>query len=121
SAQKRMYFLTEFEGDGINYNMPSMLEITGVIDRKRLENAFKELINRQESFRTYFEVLDGEIVQKIQEDVCFNVGYIESINASESKVKEIVSYFTKPFDLSKAPLFRVTLLKLSSNKHILMY
>lgn len=122
-AQKRMYFLTEFEGEGINYNMPSMLEITGVIDKCKLENAFKELINRQESFRTYFEVIDGEIVQKIQEDVCFNVEYIENTNASESKIKEkeIVDNFIKPFDLKKAPLFRVTLLKLSSDKHILMY
>ncbi len=121
SAQKRMYFLTEFEGEGINYNMPSMLEITGDIDKDSLENAFKELINRQESFRTYFEVIDGEIVQKIQRDVCFNVEYLENINASETEVKEIIDHFIKPFDLKKAPLFRATVLKLSSDKHILMY
>ncbi|MCP4221344.1 MAG: amino acid adenylation domain-containing protein, partial [bacterium] len=65
SAQKRLFFLEQFENVGTGYNIPGALKVTGTLDMKRLENAFRKLINRHESLRTSFHLVDDMPVQKI--------------------------------------------------------
>jgi tyrocidine synthetase-3 len=117
SAQKRMYLLNRFE-EGTGYNMPAVTLIEGALDRERFENTFKLLIDRHESLRTSFEMLNGTIVQRIHKDIEFKMDYRE---APEPDVKNIISAFIKPFDLAKAPLIRVCLVKLEEERHVLIY
>ncbi|WP_144609952.1 acyl carrier protein, partial [Bacillus velezensis] len=68
SAQKRMYVLQQLEDGGVGYNMPAVLELTGPLDRGRLEETFRQLVERHESLRTSFETgPDGEPVQRIHD------------------------------------------------------
>ncbi|MCM3109237.1 acyl carrier protein, partial [Bacillus velezensis] len=70
SAQKRMYVLQQLEDGGVGYNMPAVLELTGPLDRGRLEETFRQLVERHESLRTSFETgPDGEPVQRIHDSV----------------------------------------------------
>ncbi len=108
SAQKRMYVLNQIEGINTSYNMPVVFTLEGDFDAQRFEYTIKELMKRHESFRTYFEVIDGEIVQKISEDIDIEISYAEVFNKD---MEQIVRDFIKPFDLSKAPLFRISLVK----------
>ncbi|WP_432401628.1 non-ribosomal peptide synthase/polyketide synthase [Wukongibacter sp. M2B1] len=117
SAQKRLYILTQLEGADTSYNMAGGVIVEGSIDVIRLEEAFQKLIERHESLRTSFEMIDGQPVQKVSEKVDFHVEYIEAV---EGKVEDIVKKFVKPFDLSKAPLLRITLVKLD-NQHLLLF
>ena len=78
---------------------------------------FQKLILRHESFRTFFETLDKEPVQKIKEEVDFKVDYFEQ--GTESP-EERISKFIRPFDLSVAPLIRVGLMELSADEHLLV-
>ncbi|MGA3762210.1 condensation domain-containing protein, partial [Bacillus velezensis] len=74
SAQKRMYVLQQLEDGGVGYNMPAVLELTGPLDRIRLEETFRELVERHESLRTSFETgPDGEPVQRIHDSVPFQL------------------------------------------------
>ena len=70
-----------------------------------------------QSLKTSFEIKDGEPVQKIDKDIAFSVDYYEK---DEKSAKEIVTDFVKPFDLSKAPLLRVSLIKTGKARYILM-
>ncbi|MDO5555589.1 MAG: condensation domain-containing protein, partial [Clostridia bacterium] len=118
SAQKRIYMASQMSNNVV-YNMPGKIQIKGNLDVSKLENAFKELISRHESLRTYFEMLrNGEIVQKIKTNNEFKLPIIkcDEINI-ESKIKN----FVKPFKLSEAPLLRVQLLQLKKNKFILLF
>ncbi|MCY9436281.1 condensation domain-containing protein, partial [Bacillus haynesii] len=46
---------------GVSYNIPAVLELTGELDRLRVEAVFRELIRRHEPLRTSFEAgEDGE-------------------------------------------------------------
>ncbi|MCR4435862.1 MAG: amino acid adenylation domain-containing protein [Clostridiales bacterium] len=117
SAQKRLFVLMRLEEDSIAYNMPGIMVLEGKLDRTRFENAFAELIKRHEAFRTSFKMVDGKPVQKISDRVDFNIDFMES---DETAVKEIIETFIRPFDLSKAPLLRVKLVKLAENRHILL-
>ncbi|RDY87136.1 non-ribosomal peptide synthetase [Bacillus velezensis] len=110
SAQKRMYVLQQLEDGGVGYNMPAVLELTGPLDRGRLEETFRQLVERHESLRTSFETgPDGEPVQRIHDSVPFQLDEAESPDA-----------FVRPFCLEEAPLFRAALVKESDERHLLL-
>ncbi|WP_207706265.1 non-ribosomal peptide synthetase [Clostridium sp. HBUAS56017] len=118
SAQKRMYVIQESNKDKTNYNVPDAMLLVGKLDKERLNETFKKLIIRHKSLRTSFEILDGEVVQKIWENVEFNIENYEV--KDESEVEAIISSFVRLFNLSEAPLIRVGLIKVEDTKHILM-
>ncbi len=117
SAQKRMYILNQIKDVGVSYNIPMIMVIEGKLNTSQFEKTIKELVKRHESFRTAFELIEGEPVQKVYEEVDFKIIYDE---LRENRIKNKIEEFIKPFDLSKAPLLRVELLKLSKNKHLFM-
>ncbi|QUI24146.1 amino acid adenylation domain-containing protein [Vallitalea pronyensis] len=118
SAQRRLYVLNQLEGAQTSYNMPGVMEIEGSLDKGKLEEAFKEVIRRHESLRTSFEVVDGEPVQMVHSEAEFTIDY-EEVN--ETEIDERIKGFVKAFDLSKAPLLRMGLLKVQKNKHIMLF
>ncbi|MCK4261381.1 MAG: amino acid adenylation domain-containing protein, partial [Halanaerobiales bacterium] len=117
SAQKRLYALKELEGENITYNMPTVLILEGELDKEHFTNVFQKLIERHEAFRTSFEIIDGEIVQRIHDEVEFE---LKELEIAESELENTVKELIRPFDLSTAPLLRVTLVKFAENKHVLI-
>ena len=118
SGQRRMYIMSQVDGETTNYNIPGVNTIEGELDRKHLEEVFKVLIQRHEAFRTTFKVIDDEPMQVIHKNVDFTIEYID---AQESQVRDVIEEFIRPFDLKRAPLIRVGLISLSKTKHILIH
>lgn len=118
SAQKRYYILQQFDSEGISYNIPGAWEVLGTLGADKVKQIFDILIERHESFRTSFEIVEEEILQKIHKEVNFEIEYKE---AKEEEIDQVFKSFVKPFDLNKAPLLRVGLIKVHPEKHILMY
>lgn len=127
SAQKRIYFTVSMEPNSVTYNTPGALLFDKKPDSHKLENCFYTILNRHCAFRTSF-VLDGEnVVQKIEDKIDFklkvtdykitDLSDIKSSVTDDSKAStsqstyldKIFYNFVKPFDLSKAPLFRAEL------------
>lgn len=117
SAQMRQYFLQEFDRTSLAYNMPQILKIDGKLDKDHLEEVFRKLIVRHESLRTSFITINQQVVQKISDQLDFSIVFFE---APQDSVSLIIKDFIAPFDLNKAPLFRVGLIKITSQNHILM-
>ncbi len=114
SAQRRLYVLDQLEEMSTVYNMPFAMQIEGNLDFESLDKAFIKLIERHETLRTSFEFISGEAVQVINEQVDFNIDYVNLVSA-KSDLKELIDQFIKPYDLSCAPLFRVKLIKLKES------
>jgi amino acid adenylation domain-containing protein len=121
-AQRRLYFIQKMDTDSTSYNMPMVRVFKKHIVRERLENILRKLIDRHESLRTSFEVIDGEPVQRVHKGLDFSVdSYDLSWEMGGGKsVEDIMADFVKPFDLSAAPLFRVGLIKTDENEDILL-
>lgn len=119
SAQKRLYIISQLEGALMSYNMPEAIRIEGKLSRERLEVAFMKLIQRHESLRTSFEFYDGELVQKIHDDIDFHIEFGEAQDDKTAKI--IADNFVEPFDLNKLPLIRVKLVKINDENHILLF
>ncbi|HEX9060271.1 MAG TPA: amino acid adenylation domain-containing protein, partial [Clostridia bacterium] len=118
SPQKRMYVLNRLDPSNTVYNIPSALILEGMVDRERIENVFKKLIERHDSLRTSFMLVENEPVQKINQKTEFKVEYTE---ADESDIDNVIKDFIRPFDLSIAPLFRVRLVRTGENKHFFLF
>lgn len=117
SAQKRIYMVNQMQPESLSYNMPTAMIIYGKVSIDRLNNAFKQIIQRQESFRTSFEVVDGEYIQKINNSIDFQINYKKDQNDS---IDNLIKEFIKPFDLSKAPLLRAELINIGDEKFLLL-
>ncbi|WP_339179668.1 amino acid adenylation domain-containing protein [Paenibacillus sp. FSL R5-0701] len=118
SAQKRLFILNQLEGADQSYNMPGVLLLEGSIDHSLLEKAFRGLIERHETLRTGFEIVQGEAVQRIYESVDFAV---VCRHANEEEAAAVVQAFIRPFDLAKPPLLRAELVELAADRYLLMF
>ncbi|OPY29541.1 MAG: 3-hydroxypropionyl-coenzyme A synthetase [Methanobacterium sp. PtaU1.Bin242] len=118
SAQIRLYILDQFEGAGIAFNMPGVIIIDGDLDWLRFEESFQQLIGRHEILRTSFTMKDIEPIQIIHDNIDFKLTYMES---NEEEIDIIINGFIKPFDLSQAPLLRVSLVKVDKHRHFLLF
>ncbi|MCR8937086.1 non-ribosomal peptide synthase/polyketide synthase [Brevibacillus laterosporus] len=117
AAQRRMFILNQFDGVDISYNMPSIMLLEGKLDLVKLETAFRDVINRHESLRTSFEVVNGSPVQKIHAVVDFTVDHQVAV---EEELEEIIDEFIQPFQLNKAPLLRVKLIQTRLDRYLLL-
>ncbi|MGW8959227.1 amino acid adenylation domain-containing protein [Paenibacillus sp. NPDC055715] len=120
SAQKRMYILNQLDGAGNSYNIPGALTLTGPLDHKTLDNAFRQLVDRHETLRTSFESINGEPVQRVHDEVPFCMELIHAHGANQKQTDELVHGFVQPFDLAQAPLFRAGLVEIGPEHHILL-
>lgn len=118
SSQRRMYTLCQLEGNSINYNMPQVMMVKGELDVDRFTLSFNELVKRHETLRTSFELIDGKLVQKIHENLGLNIEYK---NGDIDDIDRIIHEFIRPFDLSEPPLLRVSLVRISENKHLMLF
>ena len=116
-SQKRLFLLRQIDGEGINYNLPAAVEIRGPLLVQALSDAFSKIIDRHESLRTSFSLIDGVPVQIVHPQAAF---CIPERKADESELKILMKQFVRPFDLGTAPLFRAELLTLGAENHVLL-
>ncbi|VEP12991.1 Non-ribosomal peptide synthetase [Hyella patelloides LEGE 07179] len=125
-SQQRLWFLDRLETDSPVYNVPAAVEIEGKLDINILERCFGAIAYRHESLRTHFDLLDGQPVQIIEPSSELKISVINLCNLSDSeqtaKIRELATNEAKkPFDLSQSPLLRITLLRLESERQILLF
>lgn len=108
SAQIGQFVTSYYDGGNIINNISKVLKVNGPFDKLKFEQAIRKLIERHESLRTSFKIVNGEPVQIVHSKVEFN---IIDINQSDKSLEEIIQSFIQPFDLRVAPLIRVGLMK----------
>lgn len=124
-AQQRLWLLQQLEAKSTAYNGSNALIIDGNINLEVLTASINEIIKRHEILRTSFELIDGQAVQKIVDELKISLAIIDLQNLSETEQQTEVKRLTvidaqKPFVLNQAPLLRLSLIKLEAEKHILL-
>lgn len=118
SAQKRLYFLQQFDKNSTAYNLISVMQMDGNVNVHEVEGNFSKIIKYHESFRTSFVNIEGKIFQKISDDAKFNVDYVDMKGKSTKDINFQIEKFITPFDLSKAPLIKVGIIKKDDNSFV---
>nr|WP_268893041.1 non-ribosomal peptide synthetase [Paenibacillus lutrae] len=119
SVQRRQYVLSQIQGAEQSYHMPSAVLMTGVLQRERFEQAWRELVDRHESLRTSFVMEGGELRQRIADKVDFTIDELTGTWTAD-QAEQAAAAFVRPFELSEAPLLRVGLLRMNDSTHLLL-
>jgi hypothetical protein len=124
-AQERLWFVDQLEPGNPAYNRPMALRLTGSLNVKALQQALSEILQRHEVLRATFPTLEGRPTQILTQPQSQNLPVVDlseqSPNEREARALQLVNEEAqKPFDLSKGPLLRATLLRLDKEEHILL-
>lgn len=114
-AQKRIYVLEQLNEKNTTYNISQALLIEGNLCKEKIEETLNRLINRHESLRTSFVMIDGQPMQKIHEDISIKIAYKE---LGEEDIEKEIGKLIMPFNLSEAPLLRAGLIKIKENENV---
>ncbi|MDJ0836974.1 MAG: amino acid adenylation domain-containing protein [Acidobacteriota bacterium] len=128
-SQQRLWFLDQLEVRNAAYNISMTLHLRGALDVAVLQDCFTEIRNRHESLRTIIGKEDDLPVQIIQPPGPMEISVIDfsnvpdqdpmSRNEDEPLRQLIGSEFKHHFELDKS-LFRVTLVRLTPEDHVLV-
>lgn len=122
-SQRRMWLLQEFNPDSAAYNMAFALRLRGSLNREAFIAALQQLIARHEAFRTTLVPIDGEPMQRIDSHLAAPVERVDlrGLPASEREraaASLIQQMNAVPYQLSKGPLHRMTLLQIDDRDHV---
>ncbi|GKU77856.1 non-ribosomal peptide synthetase [Paenibacillus sp. L3-i20] len=121
SAQKRLFVLEEMNPGLLSYHLPHSIHVEGELDQEKFEQAWRNLIERHDALRTSFVMTEDGVRQTIAEEVSLPIGYFDGSQCSEDKLLDRQISFLKPFDIEKAPLFRVELVSLGQDRHLILF
>ncbi|HEX2269341.1 MAG TPA: amino acid adenylation domain-containing protein, partial [Pyrinomonadaceae bacterium] len=122
-AQERLWFLDQLEPGGAAYNMPGAVWLEGELDVRALEQSLNDVIRRHEILRTTFRSERGRPVQVIAASLPVSLSFIdlsESLEGEAEARRLAREEAAKPFDLTRGPLLRATLVRLTAESHLLL-
>ncbi|MCK5682444.1 non-ribosomal peptide synthetase, partial [bacterium] len=122
--QERILFLDQLEGPAATYNTPATLKLTGKLDFPALKQTFILLIERHQSLRLAFDLVNNK--PRLREIPVYNP--ITEIDLSplpkeqqQTEIEHLVqSHAGKPFVLSRGQLIQLQLLRLSDQENLLL-
>ncbi|MEH2000622.1 MAG: condensation domain-containing protein [Nostoc sp.] len=124
-AQQRLWFLDQLQPGNSAYNISQPMRLVGCLNVAALEESFHEVVRRHEVLRTTFTVVDGQPLQVIAPSLRFTLPVVNLQELSqEQRDAEVLRLASEeaqqPFDLTKGPLLRVTLLQLAAAEYALL-
>ncbi|MCP4262409.1 MAG: amino acid adenylation domain-containing protein, partial [Planctomycetes bacterium] len=119
-AQKQLWVLSQItEAGSMAYSIYAVLQLNGPLRIAAMRQAVQQVVDRHEALRT---VIIGE-TQQVNPPSPVETLVID-FSKTEDRDTGINTWINKenqtPFDLSKGPLFRAHILKLTGNKHWLV-
>lgn len=118
-AQRRIWIMSQFAGAAALFNMPMVYRLEGALNIEAITKAFETVIDRHQSLRTVFVIADGMPRQRVLSREALNFSIIYT-NAPSDIDQAMERNATFVFDLSKGPLIRVELLKISDSSFLLL-
>ncbi|HEU5377016.1 MAG TPA: amino acid adenylation domain-containing protein [Ktedonobacteraceae bacterium] len=125
-GQQRLWFFQQSEPESYVYNIPAALRLLGHLQVAILQRSLQEIVRRHNILRTTF-VAEGDnlpvqvIAPELQITIpVFDLSGISLVEAEKEIQQLTMAEAQQPFNLSKGPLLRASLLRLNGQEHILL-
>jgi amino acid adenylation domain-containing protein len=124
-AQQRLWFLDRLMPESPAYNLPAALHLSGPLNVAALEQSLNEIIRRHEILRTTLPARDGWPVQVVAAPGRLKLPVTDLSGLPETMRHVALRQLSeeearRPFELSKGPLLRARLLRLSGTEQVLL-
>jgi amino acid adenylation domain-containing protein len=124
-SQQRFWFLEQVTPFSGKFNIPNAVLLKGNLDVNALSKSFSGLVQRHESLRTVFPVVNGEPEQRVLEANLPQLEIMDLRQVPEGEQQRESERIIRgeahfPFDLEQGPLIRARLIKLSQDEHLLL-
>ena len=124
-AQEQFWFLDQLSPGSPVYNIVDMIPIAGAYDAAAMRKAWQELTRRHGALRTAFVERNGQPQQVVMPAVDVGLPEVDvSVLPEAEREREwsrvVREEGRRPFDLSHAPLFRTTVVRVSPQEHRLL-
>ncbi|HEX8149385.1 MAG TPA: amino acid adenylation domain-containing protein [Pyrinomonadaceae bacterium] len=124
-AQERLWFLHQLEPESTIYNVHAAVRLSGALDAAALGRTIDEIVRRHEAVRTTFGTVGGETVQVIAPELDLGLPVLDLSGLGpaerEAEVRRLGrAEALRPFDLTRGPLMRTTLLRLREEDHVFL-
>jgi amino acid adenylation domain-containing protein len=122
-AQPGLWYIDQLEPGSAAYHIATAVRLTGPLNIEAFERAVNEVVQRHEALRTTFIAPAGVPLQVIAPSHEFTAA-VADLSALPSAEREaaarrwIDEEARRTFDLKKGPLFRVKLLQLGPEEHV---
>lgn len=113
-AEHRYYVLWHLARNSTAYNIPFATTIEGALDVEKVKRAFLKLVERHDSLRTSYHLSRDQVVKRIHATADLEFEVFADNNANSI---EFARAHVGPFDLSRAPLARISLNRREENCH----
>ncbi|MCP4654519.1 MAG: hypothetical protein GY856_03765 [bacterium] len=125
-AQERMWFFDRYEPQSSAYNMSTVWRLRGTVQVAALWGALVEIVRRHEVLRTTFADAEGRPLQVIAprlfpELPAIDLGRLPASVRGRSALELARWIARRPFDLSRGPLLRLALVRLSADEHLFVF
>jgi non-ribosomal peptide synthetase component F/acyl carrier protein len=122
-AQQRLWFLDQLEPGSSAYNLASAIRLKGSLDVASLQRSMDSILSRHEALRTTFNTIKGRPVQVIMPEFNLSMPVIDLRQLPEAEREASMRRLAteeahQPFDLTRGPLLRTQLLRLSDDDHL---
>ncbi|MEU9291564.1 amino acid adenylation domain-containing protein, partial [Streptomyces sp. NPDC048275] len=121
-AQRRLWFLHQYEPDSALYNIPVALRLKGALDRGALEAALIDVMERHEALRTVFVADEAgayQVVEPVERAAASTALAVEQV--AEGRLEQVLrAVAERPFRLTAELPLRATLFQLSPDEHVLV-
>ncbi|WPZ32677.1 non-ribosomal peptide synthase/polyketide synthase [Thalassobaculum sp. OXR-137] len=122
-AQRRLWVLSQMDGGGA-YHMADSLRLTGPLEIHALGRAIDTVTSRHESLRTCFVERNGDLRQRVDENATVEL-VVEDLGGEADPLasarRRALEDGRLGFDLTRAPLLRLRLLRLADDDHVLLF
>ncbi|MBA3260828.1 MAG: amino acid adenylation domain-containing protein, partial [Gemmatimonadales bacterium] len=125
-SQERAWFIQHLNPANMAYHFQATVRFTGPLDVAVLEQSLSEIVRRHEILRTTFPAVDGRPTQLIHQPFPVRLPVIDlqsfSAERREAEAQWLINeQLRKPFDLTRLPLVRWTLLRLRAQEYLLLH
>ncbi len=109
--QESLWFLRQLVPDDVSFNVSGAVRVHGEVSATALREALEALMARHAALRTTFAVVDGLPVQRVHEQLPVPFRVIDASGWSDAEIQDfLMKKAHQPFDVERAPAFRVVLL-----------
>src|SRR5690349_8721630 len=117
-AQEQFWYVDQLSPGTVAYNFSWPVRLRGRLNVSALEQALTESVRRHEALRTRFVAEEGRPLQVVDDPRQVRLA-VTVVEDDEALQRLIAEEGRRPFDLSAAAPFRVRLLRLGEEDHVL--